>query len=121
MPSVARVERCDEVIDSPSVAPIRPFDQNRYDIEANLARGARVLNPPGSRGANHAFLLSPVHRQLGRAIAIAASGLDLDEGHDRSSPRDQIDLDPAVADVSRVDAISSPQQEGCGTRFSLGT
>lgn len=128
-PSVSRVERGDEMFEFPrvsraiasTIAVAISEHRTGDDVETDVSRPPRVLMQPRQRGPNHARLLSPIDRQFGRAEASGSAGLDFDEDHECPPPRDQVNLDPVVADVSRFDAIPSPHQEGSGARFAFGT
>lgn len=80
-----------------------------------------MLMRPRLGGADDARLFSPIDRQLGRAEACCATRLHFDEHDQRAPSRDQVDLDSAVADVLRLDAIPSLDQERRGTRFAFGS
>ena len=115
------VKRSDDVVDLPMLDAISRRDVAGDDIETNLSETPSVLRHPRSGGAHDPSLLGPVDGSLRAAIAVARAGLDLNKGDQRATSRNQVDLDPVVADVSLADAIPSARQKLRSALFPFRT
>ncbi len=109
------------MLDPPALAAVvrACFDVNRHDVEAHVGNVSPAVREPGDRRALHARALAGVDGSEWPAVSSAATGLHLDEDRGASAACDQVDLDPAHANVAIFDAIPLRFEVVGGTAFAF--